>query len=154
MSCFWTSYWALEETRISPSVFFRELPHHLPEATSLYIEGFSIAEDVKQVLLNHAQAGPYLPGSESHVRITGAPGTNYFRCEFSPSLLSELERLSELHAEPEICDHLLVYAGSEPILEFYDFPQNEIWLPITVNEERVCAMASALNMAYRKEDNS
>jgi hypothetical protein len=65
-------------------------------------------------------------------------------------LLSELERLSENHAEPELCDHLLVYRGNDPLLEFYDFPENEVWLPLSLNEDRVRAIASALDVEYRK----
>ena len=148
-----TSYWALEETRVDALVFFRALPRHLPEATSLFIEGSCIAENVKKVLLSHAQTGLYLPDPEPYEPYPGSLRRDFFRCTFSPTLLSELEHLAEHHAEPELCDHLFVYVNNAPILEFYDFPHNEIWLPITVSEDRVRAIASALNMAYRKSEN-
>ena len=152
MSLYWTSYWALQETRVDPEVFFRELVCLLPEATTLYVEGTSINEEVKAALLAHAQVGTYLPSPEADsVQILGSLRTVFFRCEFTPSLLRELERFAGTYAEPEICGHLLVYAGSEPILEFYDFPHNEIWLPITVSEERVRALASVLSTTYRRE---
>lgn len=151
MSLYWTSYWALQETEVDPEAFFRELVCLLPEATTLYVEGTVIVDEVKAALLAHAQVGPYLPDPEAgSVQTLGSLRTQFFRCEFTPFLLRKLERFARTYAVPEICDHLLVYAGNEPLLEFYDFPGNEIWLPLKVSEEQVRALASVFNTTYRR----
>jgi len=142
-------YWALLEKRIDPELFFRALPHHLPEATTLFVEGAVISNEVKSWLREHVQQGPYLPAKGS----MGEPlEDGYFRCSFSIELLTGLARLSESHAEPELCDHIFVYRDTEPLLEYYDFPENEIWLPSTLPETRIGVLASALGVRYGKRE--
>jgi len=118
------------------------------------MEGTSIAEEVKVVLQCHAQAGPYLPspGGAPKPPNHGGLVVETFRCEFSASLFSELELLAEWHAEPELCNHLFAYVGNAPILEFYDFPQNEIWLSLAMTEEQVRTMATDLNTSFHERD--
>ncbi len=134
-------------------MFFRELARHFPEATSLFIEGSSIAEDITSLLSSHIQEGPYLPIHGTYGALFGKLKTQYFRCGFTITLLSGLEKLSEIHAEPEICDHLIVYLGDALLLEFYDFPKNEIWIPAKINEDRVRAFAASIGTTCKIEYN-
>ena len=146
-------YWTLAESRVDSTIFFRELTRHFPEATSLFIEGSSIAEDVTSLLSFHTQEGPYLPIHGSNGALFGKSKIKYFRCGFSVTLLSDIEQLSEIHAEPEICDHLIVYVGDDPLLEFYDFPKNEIWIHAHISEDRVRSFATSIGTTYKMECN-
>ncbi len=105
------------------------------------------------LLLSHIQEGLYLPVHGSYGALFGNLKTQYFRCGYSAALLSELEQLSEIHAEPEICDHIITYQGDEPILEFYDFPKNEIWLSASISEDKVRSFATSIGTTYRMEYN-
>jgi hypothetical protein len=138
-----TTYWAIEEGRIDPATFFRELPRHFPDATTIFFEGTSIEPDVKDCFAAHIQSGPHLPG-----RQTIWPKAEVFRCKFSPTICMELEALSRRHAVPELCDHLYVYRGEASVLEFPDFCANEIFLPISTTESAVGALASVFGLKY------
>lgn len=74
-----------------------------------------MAGDVADLLTSAAEPGPYLP-----TRQTLWPRSVRLRSRFSASLLSELSQLAEHHAEPEIFDHLFLYADSLPLLEYPD----------------------------------
>ena len=138
-------YWSIEEKRIDPSVVFRALPKHFPGATTMFLEGTSIADEVKECLRSHVEEGPHLPG-----RQTKWPKAELFRCRFSPELCAALESLSERHAEPELCDHLYVYRGEQPLMDFPDFCASNIFLPESMPESQVRAFAEVFGLRYEK----
>lgn len=129
------------------ATFFRELPHHFSDAATLFVEGSAIGPDVAGCYVAHAEPGLHLPG-----RHTLWPKAALFRCKFSIDLCATLAQLSGVHAVPEICDHLFVYEGTRPLLEFPDFCHNQIILPIEVAETEVAAFASVLGLKYLRCD--
>jgi hypothetical protein len=59
-----------------------------------------------------------------------------------------LARLSENHAEPEVCDHLRVYEGNRLILSWHDVPFDPVYFASEVAEERVRRFSTSLGCRY------
>src|SRR5687767_1156382 len=97
-------HWEIEEGRVDSARVFEALWRHFPDATTFYAEGSSIARDVMDCYSTHQEEGEYLPGAQ-----TIFPRSARFRCRFSPSLTAALSALAEMHAEPELLDHLALY---------------------------------------------
>ena len=95
--------------------FFARLRAAFPAATHLFIEGAGIARDVDQFLRSAAQPGDYLPA-----RQTIWPRPKQYRLACTDQNLDALAALAERHAEPELMDHLFVYAGPAALLEYPD----------------------------------
>ena len=93
----------------------------------------------------HPQLGKFLPS-----RNTIWPVSTKFRCAFTPTLFSELAALAEHHAEPEILDHLFVYAGETPLLEWHDAFANTMLLSGSLLEERIASFAAHIGVPYGK----
>jgi hypothetical protein len=142
-----SAYWAIAEGRLDAGEFFRMLPKVFPGATTIFFEGTSVQREVKDCYLTHLETGPHLPG-----RQTIRPKSDTFRCKFSLGICSELETLARRHAVPELCDHVYVYQGTASLLEFPDFCANEIYLPETVPESTVTAIANTFGLKYWKRN--
>ncbi len=138
-----SKYWEIEEGEVDSTEFFRVLPAYFQDATTFYAEGTSISEDVIQCYKSHSEEGDHLPGSQ-----TIFPRSGKYRCKFSAKLMEELASLAERHAEPEMLDHLSLYKGNEPLLEWHDAFANIILVPQTVAEEKVSSFASHLGLKY------
>lgn len=108
-------YWEIAEGKVNSANFFNALTKCLPEATTLYIEGTVIAEDVASCYLSHQEAGEYLPPAQTII-----PISNKYRCKFSDKLMAELALLADRHAEPELLDHLSLYKDTEELLLWHD----------------------------------
>ena len=102
-----------------------------------------MARDVESLLTSAAEPGPYLPA-----RQTLWPRSLRLRTRFSASLLSELSQLAEHHAAPELFDHLFLYAGSLPLLEYPDaFLRGAIvYAASSVAEEDLRTWASGIQL--------
>ena len=111
-------------------------------STSFFAEGTVISEDVIECYKKHFEEGD-LPGAQ-----TILPKSGKYRCKFSMGLMEELAVLSERHAEPELLDHLSLYKGNEPLLEWHDAFANIILVPRTVGEENVRKFASHFGLGY------
>lgn len=135
--------WDIDEGPLDSAEFFRLLPDHLPEATTFFAEGTSISAEVEALYKSHAQAGKFLPGAQ-----TIWPVSKKFRCEFSRDFCLQLAALAERHAEPELLDHLSIYSGTEPLLQWHDAFANAMLLSGALAEQRVKAFAGALNLPY------
>ena len=115
----------------------------LPEATTLYVEGGSIAPDVKDCYWTHREAGAYLPQVQ-----TVFPRSEKFRCRFSANLADALAALGEKHAEPELLDHLAVYRDSEELVVWHDAFANVLLVSRTVPESIASSFAADLGLEY------
>jgi hypothetical protein len=107
--------WELRGGNVDPADVFRALRCLAAEATSLFLEGTSIADDVRRFLEHHREAGPYVPA-----RQTIWPATERFRVPATAEVLEGLAELAESHAQPEIADHLFLYRDREAIVEYPD----------------------------------
>jgi hypothetical protein len=137
-------YWEIDQGKVDGSDFFRSLPTYFPDATSFFAEGTSISEGVIECYKKYFEGGAYLPGAQ-----TIWPKSGKYRCKFSKELMEELAALSERHAEPELLDHLSLYKGKEPLLEWHDAFANIILVPRTVTEEVVRKFASHFGLGYK-----
>ena len=136
-------YWQIDGNSLDPSAFFRALPSHFPDATTLYVEGCGVAPAVEDCYRRHAEPGPFLPE-----RGTLFPPSKKLRCEFSQTLCEELAQLSGNAAEPELADHLHLYRGEEHLLCWYDAFAHDLWLTLTIPEDRAGAFASVFGRKY------
>lgn len=58
-------YWEIDGDGLDPGLFFRALPDSFPDATTLFAEGTSIADDVLRCLERHYEPGAFLPGANT-----------------------------------------------------------------------------------------
>ena len=129
--------------RPDSALFFRHLLAAFPAATTLFVEGTSIARDVDDFLRSAAEPGDYLPARQT---LWPRPKQYRLRCN-GPSLAS-LAGLSERHAEPELLDHLFVYDNSKVLLEFSaafgrDCPA---FISVDTDEQRIRSFAAVLGL--------
>jgi hypothetical protein len=82
----------------------------MPPGAILYLEGATIAHDVRRLLAERAIEARVQPR-----RGIILPQSSRFHLPLESGNLSDLRRLADRHAEPEVCDHLVVYAdGTVP----------------------------------------
>jgi hypothetical protein len=93
----------------------------MPKTAILYLEGTSIAPDVRTFLESRRAEHP-----REVARGTVYPATSTFHLPLNDQNLTELRALADLHAEPEICDHLAVYRDGELLLTAYDAGDGEV----------------------------
>ena len=62
--------------------------------------------------------------------------------------LRGLRDLTEVHAEPEVCDHLRVYEGEKIILSWHDLPFDPIYVASEIDEAALGKFCKALGCGY------
>jgi hypothetical protein len=138
--------WELEERTVDSTTFLQSLASTFPEATTAYFEGSSIAADIVQIFERHTDPGPYLPEPQT----LWSTGTILrFRCVFTPALCEALASASLHHAEPELFDHLFLYADRATLLEWPDAFSNCMWIASSIPESRINAFAASLGVRYK-----
>ena len=95
--------------------FFRNVGSGAIGGTTLFLEGSSQSQTVRQALETLRVPGPYLPEQQ-----TIWPHPEQWRLPFTHAVLEELARLATVHAEPEVADHLFIYAGEAALVEWPD----------------------------------
>lgn len=111
----------------------------MPRGSILYVEGTGIARDVRQ----------YLAARQADERVEVSRGTAWpksvtYHLPLIGDHLSTLRALAERHAEPEICDHLVVYENGRVLLAAYDAGADEVWLRRDLARTRCGASARCL----------
>ena len=143
--------WELQEGAVDSTTFLQALPSAFPEATTAFIEGSSIAADIVRIFEEHADAGPYLPEPQT----LWSTGTILrFRCRFTPAFCEALASASQHHAEPELFDHVFLYADRRALLEWPDAFSNCMWIAASVSEAHVSAFATTLGLSYKYANGS
>ena len=137
--------WELEEGAISSTLLFQALASEFPEVTSVFIEGTSIDPEVKELLVRFAGVGSYLPKTQ-----TTWPVPLRFHCASTPEFWTALVDVSKRYAEPELFDHLFLYSGDRPIIEWPDAFYNCMWVASVVSEDRMKAFAATFGLRYRR----
>lgn len=108
--------WQIAGVR-DPEAFFGALPLLVPDATHLYLEG-SPAPDVLAIAADHAGEGEYAAPAGT---LASWPGRNRrFTLAVSARLFARLAEAARRHAAPEICSHLHLYRGAEPLVQWFD----------------------------------
>jgi hypothetical protein len=104
----------------------------MPKDATLYIEGTSIAPEVKRFLeLRGTSAGHEIS------RGTIYPGAETFHLPLEGQNLAELRSLAEHCAEPEIGDHLAVYRNDELLLTAYDAGDGEVNVARSLSDDAI-----------------
>jgi hypothetical protein len=109
--------------------------------TVLYLEGNHIAPDVRAFL----EARP-ATASTPVKRGTIWPRPKSFHLPLTRANLAGLRELAENHAEPEICDHLVVYRGDRLLLEAYDAGNNTVWVATDLPPDTLAGLRRALGL--------
>jgi hypothetical protein len=137
-------YWVIDEGDIDSAAFFSLLWKYFPDATTLFVEGTRIDKEVQRCCQDHLEEGPFLPGRQALF-----PTSKTYRCRLSRELLDRLAVLSQTREEPEdLLDHLFLYKGSEPVLEWHDAFANTMLLSRAVPQSVVSDFAAELGLAY------
>jgi hypothetical protein len=87
----------------------------MPSDSVLFLEAGSATADIVQFLETHHQSTPH-----TVKRGTIFPRSRVYHLPLSSGHLTELRRLADQHAEPEVCDHLAVFHGDRLLLTAYD----------------------------------
>ena len=136
--------WDLDAGITDPTAFFAALPHLLPEATHLEVQGSAIAPPVRALYRAHRDGG-----RPRWSRQGFALGRNdRFRCAASPGFFGELARLGAGRPHREVTDHLAVYADERLLLEWHDAFANALLIAPDLPEERVREMARRFGVGY------
>jgi hypothetical protein len=119
----------------------RAIDEALPRDATLYLEGTSIAPEVKDFLASR-------PAPDVH---GVAPGTLYpkpeaYHLPLKDLNLAELRSIAERHAEPEVADHLAVYRGNELLLTAYDAGNDDVYVARSLPGETVEGLQRALGL--------
>jgi hypothetical protein len=111
--------------------FFKGLSIYFQDASTLFVEG-SFAKEVLILYKKNVQEGDYLPRAG-----TIFPKATKLRCKYSLEFMNELALIAENHAEPELCEHLHLYKGSESIIIWYDAFSDEMHISKKTPQEVV-----------------
>lgn len=136
--------WELDGATDFPRLF-HALVDFLPPAATLYFEDGSPSGDLRRFLDANA-----LP---ERGQIDG--GTIWLkpRCYHIPATkrnLTELAKLSESCAEPELAIHFLVYADGRILIDWHDAFDDPIWLLGDIARGEVEGLAEALSMSCKR----
>ena len=110
----------------------RAIDETMPKDATLYVEGSSIARAVREFL----GARPAASDRELE-RGTRFPVPKTFHMPLEGGNLAGLRALAELHAEPEICDHLAVYRDDELLLMAHDAGFGDVEVASSLPEDAV-----------------
>ncbi len=133
-----TQHWELGGTP-DPGIFLRSLPSVFSGATTFFVEANWMVADVRAVVEAAIDPGEYLPS-----RQTLWPRSTRWRCRFDEPLMEALAALAGEHAAPELFDHLFLYEGATPLIEYPDafLDRARIYVTGTLPEERVRGWAA------------
>jgi len=117
----------------------------MPKEATLYVEGTSIAPEVRDYLGRRQGPAPRRvePG-------TLWPKPQVFHLPLEGRKLEELRDLAERHAEPEICDHLVVYLDDRVLLWAHDAGSGHVELARSLPVQLANGFREALRQALRE----
>lgn len=114
--------------------FFHAIAALVPDATDLFLEG-SPAADIVALMQSHLERSEYLAPAGT---FWSWPQRNRrFRLRASPELFARLSEAATHHAEPEICDHLHLYVGPEPLVTWFDAFIDPVLVSKAIARDRV-----------------
>jgi len=141
----WTQpYWEVD----GPKTFhelFNALQGWLPEGVILYFEGGSPDAEINDFMAT------YSVQEQAHVAMeTIWPRPKIFHVPATTAILTELSRIMEHHAEPELAFHFHVYKNNSVLLEWHDAFSQPMLINGTISEEQVRVFAERTGKKFRK----
>ncbi len=117
----------IDNLNIDKPMFFRALAKYFPDATTLYVGGDAIAEDVKACYLDYSNDWGF--------DVTDLQVWTY-KCLFSNKLMEELAVLSESHDFLELLERVSLHRKDERLLQWNDvLHDTKIWVSDLVSEK-------------------
>ncbi|MFB3883327.1 MAG: hypothetical protein ACE149_18830 [Armatimonadota bacterium] len=129
-------------TRSQLPVFLRSLPALMPAGSVLYLEG-KPAPEVQRYLEGRASDGVSSAGWDEY-------GDFVARVALTADNLNGLAELAERLPSHDITFYLHVLHGSEYLLEWWDVPDNSIFMPRGSPKALVKALCSPVGLKCRK----
>jgi hypothetical protein len=131
----------IDNRRIDKPTFFRLLAKYFPEATTLYLGGSEIAEDVKACCELHE--------NEEAMHLSPSQDMWTHRCLFSQEFMEDLAALSMKHDFVDLLEHLSLKKKNELLLQWHNVLfDGKIWISDSVPEEMVSNFAQELGARY------
>ena len=138
------SYWEVD----GPKTFlelFNALQGWLPEGAILYFEGGSPDTEINDFMAT------YSVQEQAHVAMgTIWPRPKAFHVPAKLTVLAELARIMEHHAEPELAVHFHVYHNNLVLLEWHDAFSQPLLISGTIPEEQVKVLADRIGKNFKK----
>ena len=138
------AYWEID----GPKTFvelFNALQGWLPEGAVLYFEGGSPDAEIDDFIATYS-----IP-EQAHVAMgTIWPRPKVFHVPATATVLTDLARIAEHHAEPELAIHFHVYRNDSVLLDWHDAFFQPMLLSRAIPEEQVKAFANKFGKKFRK----
>lgn len=129
------------------AAFLRGVGQLAPSGSVLYLEGGIPSKEVRSYLKEHT------PTTVTRVSMGAIwPRPECFHVEITPGTLEGLATLAEEHGMWEFGWHVHVYKGETMLVEWYDAPDDPLWISRDIPEEPVACFSAELGTQYRKED--
>jgi len=128
--------------------FFEQLAALMPQGSILYLEGTSFCQEVLAFLSETSV--------EPAVRIAAGtlwPKPRVFHVPATAENLKAVSDFLERHAQPEVCDHLHVYADGKVLLEWYDaLMKDPLFVSKAIPEQDLRSFCEAQGLSYKDSD--
>jgi hypothetical protein len=138
------SYWKVD----GPETFeemFNALKGWVPEDAILYFEDGSPDAEIIKFMSTHA-----VP-EVSHVAIgTIWPRPKMFHVPATKGVLTELTKIMEHHAEPELAIHFHIYRNDTVLLEWHDAFSQPMLISGAIPEEKIKIFADKIGKNYKR----
>ena len=122
--------------------FISQLDAFVPAESVLCLEGGNAA-DVEHYL--QARPGPIENETDQGFL---KMRSKVFFMPITRENLRGLRDLTEVHAEPEVCDNLRVYEGEKIILSWHDLPFDPVYVASEIDEAALRKFCEALGCEY------
>jgi hypothetical protein len=140
--------WVIQGLEDAPA-FFRHLDLLIPGGGILYFEGTEIAPEVAQFYERNRA-----PDAVCVARDTIFPIPETFHVSMKPEVVAGLLDLLRQHPTETCFHHMKAYREAVLLFTFHDaFDGSDLLVSDRVSEENVCAFASRLGAASRRETN-
>ena len=116
------------------SLMFGAIEALVPELTRMHLNASAMANEVRDAL------APFSEPSESPDLVS---------LRVSQELFAVLSRLADTHAEPEMCFGMIGMAGSNRVLEWFDIPDDPVYIDLSISAGRVSQVTKEFSLAYK-----
>jgi hypothetical protein len=136
--------WEIDNRKSDASLFFRKIKHYIPEHCIIYLEGTSIRDEVSSYYASNKAS------NATKVDMgTIWPKPSSYQIPANSEIFDKLVYFLDNYAEPEVCDHLIIYCNSKVLVSGYDFMYPVVWLSRDFSENVVKEFCSKVKCTYK-----